>query len=517
MYFTGMEMPKKTELKTHAEQLCEALQTIAKQSEKIANLEQENGWLKRQIFGSKSEKISHDPDAEAIMLNLFDEPVEIPALENPQTETISTEPAKKTPESTKRDRKEIPDSLPSEDVVTLPEESQLTCSCCGKTMHEIGREESKSLEFVPAHFKVIKRIRPKFGCSCGQGGVVIAETVSRPIEKSIAESSLLAHVAVSKYVDHLPLYRQSQIFDRYDIAIARSTMSDWIDKMHELLTPIHLLMRKVLLESGYIQMDETTIKVLNAPQKSSSKKNTHLGYFWPITDGNQVVFEYASGRGKEIPIDLLGGYGGYLQTDGYEGYRAVVQKNRIRRLVCWAHVRRKFFEAAEYDDSAKRFLTEIGKLYEIERQAEELCETFEQRAEFRQKNSVPVLNIIRKLLDFHALKATPKSPMGKAVNYALNLWEYLTIYVEDGRLKIDNNRIENLIRPVALGRKNWLFAGSPEGAKRAALFYSLFGSCKIRGINPFEYLTDVLNRINDTKMSDLGQLLPMNWQPLSRV
>lgn len=515
MYFRRMKTEEITDLKTAIELFCGERLENAKLKSKITDLESQLDWFKRQVFGSKSEKITIEIPEQTV-LNLFDEPVEIPALENPQTGTVSTEPVKKTAESSKRDRKEIPDSLPSEEIVIAPDESLLTCSCCGKKMNEIGREESKSLEFIPARFKVIKRIRPKFVCSCGQGGFAIAETPSRPIEKSIAESSLLAHVAVSKYVDHLPLYRQSQIFDRYDIAISRSTMCDWIEKMHELLTPIHLLMRKVLLESGYIQMDETTIKVLNAPQKST-KKGAHLGYYWPITDGNQVVFEYAKGRDRQVPINLLGDYDGYLQTDGYEGYRAVVQKNGIRRLVCWAHVRRKFFEAAEYDDSAKRFLTEIGKLYEIEKRAEESCKTFEERAEFRQKYSTEVLNTIRQLLDFHALKATPKSPMGKAVNYALKLWEYLTVYVQDGRLRIDNNRIENLIRPVALGRKNWLFAGSPEGAQRAALFYSLFGTCKIHGINPFEYLTDVLNRINDTKMSDLGQLLPMNWQPLSRV
>jgi len=511
-----MKMPKVNPLKNYAEEYCEAQVIIANLESELALTKQENSWLKRQMFGQKSEKIEHDPDAAQTLLNLFDEPVEIPALENPETGDLSTEPVKKTATSSKKSRREIPDSLPSEEVVILPDESELTCSCCGKSMKEIGREESKSLEYVPAHFKVIKRIRPKFGCSCGQGGIVIAETPSRPIEKSIAESSLLSHIIVSKYVDHLPLYRQSQIFARYDMAISRSTMDSWLKKIHELLTPLHERMRAVMLESEYLQMDETTIKVQKDPGVAKSKKKCHLGYFWPITDGKQVVFEYDPGRDRQVPLDLLADFHGYLQTDGYEGYRAVVQKNGIRRLVCWAHVRRKFFDAKEYDDSAKLFLTEIGKLYEIERKAEEICETFEQRKELRQNHSLPVLNRIRQLLDSYAPKVTPKSPMGKAVNYALNLWENLAIYTEDGSLKIDNNRIENLIRPVALGRKNWLFAGSPEGARRAALFYSLFGSCKILGINPFEYLTDVLNRISDTTMSELDQLLPMNWKT-SRV
>lgn len=512
MYFIGM----KKQLKTDAELLCEALLKIEKQQAKIANLESQLDWYRRQTFGSKSEKI-HTPIPEQTALNLFDEPVPIPGLENPAEQTISTEPIKSKEPSKKRGRKPIPDDLPYEEVVIVPSESDLTCSCCGKSMVEISREENKTLEFIPAHFKVINYVRPKFACRCGQGGFAIAETPSRPIEKSVAESSLLAHVAVSKFVDHLPLYRQSQIFARYSIEIARSTMSDWIEKMYDLLMPIYERMLFWLLQSGYIQMDETTIKVLKDPGVDSSKKKVHLGYYWPLTDGDQVVFTYDPGRDKLVPMDILKDFNGYLQTDGYEGYSAVVAKNGINQLVCWAHVRRKFFEAKEYDENAKFFLAEIGKLYEIERQAEELCKTFEERAVFRQTHSRPVLDQIKAQLDYHAPRVLPKSPFGKAILYARKLWDKLLVYLEDGRLKIDNNRIENLIRPVALGRKNWLFAGSPEGARRAGLFYSIFGSCKIRGINPFEYLCDVLDRINDTKMSEIDQLLPMNWKPLSRV
>jgi len=517
MYIIGMIIPEITDLKTAVELYCGALQKINYLEDENSDLKSQLDWYKRQVFGQKSEKIEHPPESDPIVLNLFEEPVKIPSLEDPQTETLSTNPIKKTSSNAKRARKEIPDTLPSEDIVIEPNADLLTCACCGKSMKEIGREESKSLEYVPAHFKVIKRIRPKFACSCGQGGVVIADTASRPIEKSIAESSLLSYVAVSKYVDHLPLYRLSQIFDRYDIAISRSVMSDWIGKMYDLLLPIHELMRKNILISGYIQVDETTIKVQRDPGAEPSKKKCHLGYFWPITDGQQVVFEYDPGRDKNVPLDLLKDYHGYLQTDGYNGYEPIVKKNGIDRLVCWAHVRRKFFEAKEYDQSAKLFLTEIGKLYEIERLAEDTCQTFDQRKELREKQAVPILHAIRLLLDSYSLKVTPKSPMGKAIGYALNLWGYLTVYVTDGRLKIDNNRIENLIRPVALGRKNWLFAGSPEGAHRAALFYSLFGTCKIHGINPFEYLSDILNRISDCKMLDLDQLLPINWKPLSRM
>jgi transposase len=506
----------KKQMKTDAELLCEALLKIEKQQAEIAHLNSQLDWFRRQTFGSKSEKI-HTPIPEQTVLNLFGEPVEIPGLENPEEKTISTDPIESKEPSKKKGRKPFADGLPCEEIVILPSESELTCSCCGKSMVEIGREENKTLEYIPAHFKVINYVRPKYACRCGEGGFAIAETPSRPIEKSIAESSLLAHVAVCKYVDHLPLYRQSQIFARYAIEIARSTMSDWIGKMYDLLTPIYERMRISLLESGYIQMDETTIKVLKDPGVGKSTKKVHLGYYWPFTDGNQVLFEYDPGRDKFVPMDILKEYHGYLQTDGFDSYKAIVLKNGITWLACWAHVRRRFFEAKEYDENAKIFLAEIGKLYETERKAEEVCKSFEERAVFRQTHARLVLDRIKHLLDYHAPRVLPKSPFGRAVLYARNMWEKLTVYLEDGQLRIDNNRIENLIRPVALGRKNWLFAGSPEGARRAALFYSIFGSCRIRGINPFEYLKDVLDRINDTKISDIDQLLPMNWKPQSRV
>lgn len=501
-------------MKTDAEKLCEALIKIKELEEKNSSLEEELSWLKRQVFGRKSEKIE-TPIPEQTVLNLFDEEVEIPGVLNTDTGEVSKKPAKK--KTVRRGRKPIPDDLPATEVILTPDESELTCDNCGKEKVEIGREENKTLRYVPAHFEVINYVRPKYACRCGEAGVTIADTPSRPIDKSIAEASLLAYIVVSKFVDHLPLYRQAQIFARYNIAIPRSTMSGWIDKMHALLEPLLFRMKESIIASGYIQADETTLKVQDCSVKKKDKKGCHLGYLWPFTDGEQVLFEYHNGRSKAVPSAFLKEFKGYLQTDGYEGYNQVSQKPEVTRLMCWAHARRYFFNAREHDKRADLFLHEIGKLYVIEEKAHEQCKTFDERKVFRDKHAPPILKRIRALLDEHGTTALPKSLLGKAINYTRNHWECLTVYLEDGRLLIDNNRIENLIRPVALGRKNWLFAGSEAGAKRSALFYSLFGSCKIHGINPFEYLQDVLERINDTKMSDLDQLLPINWEKKSKV
>ncbi len=508
-------------MKTDVEKMCEALlenshlkETVSTLEERNSMLEEELSWLKRQVFGQKSERIE-TPIPEQTELNLFDEEVEIPGLLNPETEEVTTEPVKEN--TVRRGRKPIPDTIPAKEILLIPDESELSCSNCGKEKVEIGREENKTLRYIPAHFEVINYVRPKFACSCGEAGVTIADTPSRPIDKSIAEASLLAHVAVSKYVDHLPLYRQSQIFARYNFAIPRSTMGDWIDKIHQLLEPILLRMKEAILASGYIQADETTLKVQQSAKKKSTKKTCHLGYLWPYTDGEQVLFEYHPGRGKMFPSTFLKEFKGYLQTDGYEGYNEISLKPEVTRLMCWAHARRYFFNAKEHDDRADIFIQGIAKLYQLEKIANDKCATFDERKVFREEKARPVLVKIKKLLDQIAPSLLPKSLFGKAVNYTRNHWSKLMVYLDDGRLLIDNNRIENLIRPVALGRKNWLFAGSDNGAKRSALFYSLFGSCKIRGINPFEYLQDVLERINDTKMSNLDQLLPKNWKPLSSM
>ncbi|MCP4271846.1 MAG: IS66 family transposase [Gammaproteobacteria bacterium] len=478
---------------------------------RVDELEHQNGLLRRQLFGQKSEKLFEvSEEVEQMALSLFDEPVEIPGIKEAETEEITYKRAKPS-----KNRNPIPDDLFCEEVLIEPSEEEKTCSCCGSEKVEIGREENKVLDIIPQQIFARNYIRPKYACKkCPEEGVVIAPTPDRPIDKSIAESGLLAYVMVSKYVDHLPLYRLERIFSRYNIRIPRSTMSGWVDQIHQMLQPLLVEMKLKILASNYIQADETTIKV---QEKNANKKpkKCHLGYLWPYTDGENILFEYKAGRGREGPITFLGNFSGYLQTDGYAGYNQVVKHNGITHLICWAHVRRKFFDARDYDfKKANLVLKAIGKLYAIEKLCRENKFTDEERYHLRQEKAPAILKDIKALLDEYILVTLPRSPLGKAVTYALNHWTKLDTYLLEGKLEIDNNRIENKIRPVALGRKNWLFAGSQAGAERAALFYSLFGTCIINDVNPFEYLKDVLERINQHPQSRIEELLPAQWREL---
>ncbi len=500
-------------MKTDAEKLCEALLKLEASELRNTNLEKENVWLKRQMFGQKSE-LFIPVDSAQTELNLFDDPIEVPGVKDKFTGAVTTKPRKRT-----TNRNPIPDDIECEEIIIEPEEADKICSCCGADKVEMGREENKTLEYIPAHFIVKNYIRPKYACKCcSEEGVTIADTPNRPIDKGIAESGLLAYIMVSKFVDHLPLYRLEQIFSRYNVRIPRSTMGDWVDKVHQMLEPIIVRMKERMLATEYIQADETTIKVQEKNSNKKSKK-CHLGYLWPYTDGEQIIFEYKSGRGKEGPIDFLGEFSGYLQTDGYTGYNKVVQDNGITHLMCWAHARRKFFDALEYDkEVAELFLVKIAELYAIEKFAKENAKTAEERFQIRkEKGAAEILENIKTLLDAKLDKVLPKSPIGKAILYTKNHWKQLTVFIEDGRLEIDNNRIENKIRPVALGRKNWLFAGSQSGAERAAIFYSIFGTCKIHGINPFEYLKDILERVNTHPASRIDELLPIQWEKLRNL
>ncbi len=497
-------------MKIYAEAVSENILLKAR----VHELEHQNGLLRRQLFGQKSEKLVQVSDeAEQMVFNLFDEPVETPAMKEAETEDISYRRTKPN-----KNRNPIPDSLFCEEVIIEPSKEEKTCSCCGSEKVVIGREENKVLDIIPQQIFARNYIRPKYACKkCPEEGVVIAPPPARPIDKSIAESGLLAYVMVSKYIDHLPLYRLEQIFTRYNIRISRSTMSGWVDQIHLMLEPLIFQMKALILASNYIQADETTIKVQEKNPKKKAKK-CHLGYLWPYTDGENILFEYKAGRGREGPLKFLGEFEGYLQTDGYAGYNEVVNKNGITHLICWAHVRRKFFDAREYDsEKANTILKAIGKLYAIEKTCRDNEYTDEKRYELRQEKAPAILQEMKKLLDAYLLITTPKSPIGKAVTYTLNYWHKLDNYLLDGILEIDNNRIENKIRPVALGRKNWLFAGSEAGAERAALFYSLFGTCVINGVNPFHYLKDVLERINTHPQNRIQELLPAQWRRLHKV
>lgn len=448
--------------------------------------------LKRLIFGPRSEKHLASVDAQ---LALFEqqaaEPsVEMQAISYNRSKTVG----KKQPV-----RSELPAHLPRLVEVIEPDPIPEGAS-------KIGEEISESLEYKPASVYVRQVIRPKYAVK--DQGVVCAAMPTMPIPRSNAGASLLAHLIVSKFVDHLPFYRQSKMFQRQGISLAESTISGWFAKSCDLLEPLYEQMKKQLLTSGYIQADETPIKVLD-PAK---KKATHRGYHWVYHDpaAKQVIFDYNRGRSRAGPQDFLQDFEGILQTDGYKVYDELNTENRIIHAGCMAHMRRKFFEAKDSDPTRAEHVLELVKvLYMMEQFSVENYHSSEEKL-VQRNAALKVLNQIKDWLDEEIHKVRPKSPMGKAMAYALNQWPKLLVYTKHPQMQIDNNLIENTIRPVALGRKNYLFAGSHDGARRAAMIYSFLGTCKLNDVNPFEWLTHVLSVIQDYKTSQLSTLFPQN-------
>ncbi len=493
------------------ETLEESHRQLAAAQHEIRYLSDQLATLKRLVFGQKSERfVSAPPDAQQLSLpELFEQSgAQMPGFAEDR-EKITYERRKPG-----HGRKPIPDDLHREKQVIDVPESEKVCSCCGAEKKKIGEDITEELEYKPAVFFVNQYIRPKYACShCPDSGVTTAALPGRPIDKGIAGPGLLSYILVSKHVDHLPLYRLEQMFKRYNIRINRSTMCGWLGQITFQLEAVYREMRRQLVrESFLIQADETTLKVLD----DTVKDKCTLGYLWPyVGDGKLAVFEYRDSRARSGPTDFLKKYSGrYLLSDGYAGYNQVVEKMNLVHLMCWAHARRKFFEAKELDPAfVDQVLTLIGKLYDVERDAAEKKLTPEKRGELRLEKSVPILASVKELLTAPGNSVIlPKSKIGEAMAYTLNHWQQLTRFLEDGRLPIDNNLVENTIRPVALGRKNWLFAGSPEGASRLAIIYSLVATCKLNNINPYEYFRDILPLLPSYPAQKIADLTPANWK-----
>lgn len=466
----------------------------------VERLRFENNNLKRLIFGQKRERfVSAQNDSQ---LDFLDTQTDKAAPSQPQTKHISYT-RKKRGKSKPPSRGALPAHLPRKDILIKPD-SDVT------GMKKIGEEITEELEYDPGKLFVNRYIRPKYARPKGEG-VVIGLLPTRPIEKGIAGPGLLAHLTISKYVDHLPLYRQQQQFKRQGVELAESTLCGWIKASYDLILPLAELIEKQILQSTYLMVDETTIKV----QDPLKKGTTHLGYYWVYYDPlhPRVFFNYQKGRSRDGPNTILKNFAGFLQTDGYKGYNDLALKPDITALGCMAHARRYFVEAEDSDpERASWMLHHLQILYAIERYARENQLSFELRYQERQKSAVPVMNVIKDWLNVESRQVLPKSLMGKAIAYMLNHWDRLEIYLTEGRLEIDNNLVENAIRPIALGRKNYLFAGSHKGAKRAAAIYTIVANAKLQGVEPFVYLRDVLNRIPDHPYKKLDQLLPENWK-----
>jgi transposase len=455
--------------------------------------------FKRLYFGSKRERFIKDLHQN--QLNLFFEELEA-KNENTSKDTVKqTITYTRTKNENHKGRNKLPEDLPVHEVVIEPAGST-------EGMKKIGEERTEILELAPAKFFKLVFVRPKYA-KAGEEGVVIGELPSRPIEKCLAGNTLLGSILINKYVDHLPLYRQQQIFKRWGIEIAPSTIDGWVSQLGTLLEPLYNAMVNVVKHDGYLQADETPTRVLDKQKKGKC----HLGYYWVYHSPpkRMVVFDYQRGRSKDAPQKILNDFQGYLQTDGYNAYLQYHNKKEVTHLACWAHARRYFEQALTQDQSrAEHALEQIQKLYMIEREAKEF--NAEQRKEYRLEKSLPIINELGKWIGAENKKVLPKSAIGKAFNYTAGLWDSLQNYLYNGDLLIDNNLIENTIRPNALGRKNYLFAGSDEGAKRTAMFYSFTGTCKLHSVNPMEWLSEVLNKIANHKVNKLHELFPQNLQ-----
>jgi transposase len=377
-------------------------------------------------------------------------------------------------------------------------------------MKKIGEQISEELDYQPAKLFVRRYVRPRYVSV--EEDFYIAALPSRPIDKGIPGPGLLAQILMDKFVDHLPVYRQVQRYERLGIKLSESTLGGWLSSTCDLLVPLYEALRTVVFAESYLQADETPIPVLDKKKKGK----THRGYQWAYhsVEVHLVFFDYQPGRGREGPKECLKDFAGYLQTDGYEAYEWInAQRDDITLLHCMAHARRYFEKALDSDaDRASYALSQIQKLYAIEGNARQADLSDEQRYVLRQERAVPVLEELHTWLLEQTAAVLPKSLIGKAIAYSLRRIKTLSLYTTDGRLEIDNNLIENTIRPIALGRKNYLFAGSHTAAQRIAVFYSLLGSCKLHSIEPYSYLKDILERLPDHPINQIDELLPHRWK-----
>lgn len=461
-------------------------------------------YLKRQLYGRKSERfLPQDPGQLSLELEQMAE-----ALQEQATEKIEYEREKaKAEKKPGHGRMPLPSHLRREETIIEPEDLP-------EGSKKIGDEITEILEYKKAEIFVKKLIRPKYVLP-GEEGVKVANLPSLPIPKGNAGSGLLSHILTSKYVDHLPLYRQRQQFMRLGIEISEKTIGGWVAAGGDLLIPIYERLMLRVQQSNYIQADETPIKVLD----KNKKGDTHKGYYWvysPPLD-KLVCFQYRKGRGREGPKEFLKDFQGDIQADGWQVYDKFEKTKGIRLLGCMAHARRKFEESKDNDKArAEYVLSEIQELYKIERNAREENLDHEARKALRLEKSLPVMERLKKWLMENApikgSKVLPQSKIGKAISYTLGMWYRLERYLEDGRYEIDNNWVENSIRPVAVGRKNYLFAGSHDAAQRAAIIYSLIATCKKNNVEPSEWLTDVLTRIQDHPINKIDELLPECWK-----
>jgi len=465
---------------------------------KVMQLEHQVSLLQKMAFGPRSDrfKLPLELPANQLSLGVLSEPVA--EVEVKKTTVKEHDRIKVKVEPRKHPgRNPLPSSLRREEIIIEPAEDVTGCT-------RVEDEITEVLEVTPAEFYVKRYVRRKYIRHEGNG-IAIGSLPNRAIEKGMAGASVLSMLIIGKFVDHLPIYRQIAIFKRAGLNLHYNTVLDWTNQGLDILVPLYDLLKRKILSSFYLQADETGIKVLDSEKNGSS----HQGYLWAYRDviNNLVLFEYQRGRNKEGPAKMLKDFRGFLQTDGYAAYDQFGQREGIQMLHCMAHARRYFKEAEDNDKQRSEYaLLAFQDIYEQEREMKAL--TIDQRQKLRQEVVLPKLEKLYQWMIEQHPTVTPKSPIGKALEYSMKRWKQLTLFTTDGRLEIDNNKIENEIRPIALGRKNYLFAGSHESAQRIAMIYSMLASCKANGVNPAQWFNLVLEEIPNRTVNNIEDLLP---------
>jgi len=480
------------------------LQVVEDKDRLLERVQHQLQQLLRQRYGQKRERIDEN--------QLFLFAAQIVAASQKANAAAAAASGKEKTKHNGHGRKPLPASLERRRVVFDLDESQRRCPHCQSEMQRIGEDVSERLEFVPASLHVIEEVRPQYACKKGCG-VVAAQKPAAPIEKGLPGPGLLAQVVVSKYADHLPLNRQESIFQRHGVELSRKTMCDWMRACAELATPVWERMKQVVLSSKVVQTDDTPVPVLDA-----ELTRTRKGRLWTYVGDRHhpyIVYDYTGNRCRQGPEEFLQGYRGYLQADAYPGYDALFldRKRDLTEVLCWAHVRRKYYEAQASDlCRATVVMAYIGLLYDVEREARDRKLNAAERLALRQAKARPVLDDIKAYLETEKPKVLPKSAIGDAMEYTLKNWEALVRYCEDGDLEIDNNGAERSLRPIVVGRNNWLFYGSDNGGRTGAILSSLIATCKRQHIEPFAYLRDLFTRISTHPHHQLDDFLPDRWQ-----
>ena len=476
----------------------------------VENLTAEKQLLIEQFRLAQQQRFGASSEGHPAQGDLFNEAeVELDDAVEEEIETeISVTTVKKKPI-----RKKLPTNLPRETIVHDIEDK--TCTCCSNELHHMGDERSEKLEFIPAQVKVIEHVRLKYSCrTCEKEGtstkIQIAPVPPSPIPKGIATATLLSQIITSKYQYALPLYRQESLFKQYGIELSRKTMSDWMMKSADLFKPLYALLQQILLEQGVIQADETTLKVIN-----EDKVKSFMWLYCTGTDSpskspipNIVLYDYQSGRAGQCAVDYLDGFNGYLQVDGYVGY----EKTTAKLAGCWAHARRKFTEAKAAQPKGKSgkadmALSMIQKFYRVEVSLKD--KSASEKYQGRQEKAKPLLD--KFYLWLEKANVPPKSALGKAIQYCKNQRHKLIRYIDDGNLNIDNNRAERAIKPFVIGRKNWLFSNTANGARTSAMLYSIIETAKANNLIPFDYIAHCLEQLSrNPNANDIEAMLPWN-------